>query len=212
MINYTNSKAKDILFTLEFEEKLSEAKRLKAFRKLHKKWRRPPPSLYKYPIYQPLKVVIICTDLSKVCPRRWDELEVDIKNCDTRYCDISKEDVVKVTNMYNYNKIKDKNTTIAIPTDGIPYHVFDGKFNDYVSLYIFIQMARRVIQGMGYSKNRDIHNSNLESVLEWVFENISFNNEIDKLKKLDVDLSNIINIIYKGNFSDKLKNIVSSYC
>ena len=53
-------------------------------------------------LYKELKDIIICSDKNKICPKRWEELEINFEHENMRYCSVCQEDILRVTNQYNF--------------------------------------------------------------------------------------------------------------
>ncbi len=130
------AKVKNVLEQQERDEKLKRQKRAKGFNT------KMPRSFFEYPIYRELKDVILCTDKSKICPRKWDELEVDFDNENMRHCTVCKQDVIKVTNQHNLEEVKGTNACISVPLNGILHKSFSEGWKSYIELYILVQISR----------------------------------------------------------------------
>jgi len=131
----------------------------------------PPPDFMTHPIFGRLEYIIVLNDLSQICPRQWDEFELNLKDRDKRYSAILNTDVIKVTNIYNYNQIKEKDLGIAFPIDGVVHKSLSIELEEYIRDYIFIQMSRRIIMNSGhYYEKDDIHEVNREKAIKFIFK------------------------------------------
>ncbi len=116
-------------------------------------------------IYRELKDVIICGEKNKICPRRWDELEVDFDYENMRHCSVCKQDVMNVTNQHNLEEIKGTDVYICVPFNGALHQSFSEDLKAYVELYLLVQVSRMTIQGSGYSVDDDIHSNSIEEIV-----------------------------------------------
>lgn len=206
---------KQFLDNFEYESQQIEDKKYRATIKSKRHFRIcPPPSMYDYPIYKDLKEVIICNDLSKICPRRWDELEIDFEDKNKRYSSLMQRDILKVTNEHNYNLIKDQNICIAIPYNGVLQQRLFNDLHQYIKEYIFIQISRRIIMDSGYSEKYDINTTDKNEAIKFIFEHIrksinenrwcDFKCWVQRYKEYDIALEDIINNSdYKEIFNQK---------
>jgi len=121
-----------------------------------------PKSFFEYPIYQDLKEVVVSLDPQIVIPRRWEELEIDFSNRDIRYCSLCATYVYRVSNLYNYQILADKNVTLAIPQDSPFMKEIEDQYKTAIESYRFIQISRRIMQEVGYRIEDDLHHCELE--------------------------------------------------
>lgn len=154
------------------EDKLLNKKE-KFIKKLNKKVRICPHSnSFEHQIYKELKEVIICNDLEVVSIKRWDELEIDFNDQNTRYSQDLKQNIIKVTNQYNYDLVKNDAVCISIPYNGILQKSLDEEIQEYIKQYVFIQISRRLIQTSGYRDEEDIKDNNMQSIIEYILSYI----------------------------------------
>lgn len=162
-----------------------------------------PEFLHDHPIYKELKDVIICNDLSKLCPRRWDELEINFEDKNIRYSTIMQTDIVKVTNEHNYNMIKDKNISFVLPYNGVLHQKLPTEFQNYIKDYVFIQISRRIMMDCDYREEDDINTIDKNEAIKFIFEYIKnsinenywcdFKCWVQRYREYDIDLEEIIN-------------------
>jgi len=107
------AKVKNVLEQQERDKKLKRTKRARRFST------KMPRSFFEHPIYRELKDLILCSDKSKICSRRCEELEIDFKHKNMRHCTVCNQDVLKVTNQHNLEEAKDADVCISIPLNGI---------------------------------------------------------------------------------------------
>ena len=187
-----NSK-NDILNEIEEQENRELQKRIQAQRKKRARRRRGPPAcLFDYPIYQPLKEAIILKDKREILPRRWEELEIDFENKNSRHCKLKNCEVYKVSNIHNYEQVKGE--CIAIPIDGTLYHQLDNELKEYIELYKFIQILRRLIQGAGFSEDRDFNSIAIEEILDLISKRYTYILNIRNFEKFGLNFDFIPHI------------------
>jgi hypothetical protein len=171
---------------IEYLEDKDIAKKEKIFKNSHKRmYRDPPPGAFEHPIYKELKEIIICKDLIQVSINRWDELEVNFDNSDTRFCPQLKQEIIKVTNEHNYNIIKDNDFCISIPYNGVLQKIFDDDTQQYIKKYVFIQVSRRLIQTSYYREEYDIKENNVDDAIKFILSYIKKDIENSRWKDID---------------------------
>ena len=196
------AKVKNVLEQQERDKKNKRVKRPRGFST------KMPKAFFEYPIYRELKDVILCSDKSKICPRRWDELEVDFENENIWYCSVCKQNVMKVTNQYNLEEIKDTNACISVPLNGVLHKSFSEELKSYIELYILVQISRMTMQGSGYSEEDDIHSNTVEEIVRTILPYlkndgwISINDFIRNCQQYDVDFVAIFGIL-RGIIEDE---------
>ena len=171
MEHFMNTDIKSFLESLETQEKANE-------QKLFKKNRgrgfctKIPKSFFEYPIYQPLKEVILSKNPLYVIPRRWEELDIDFEDISVRNYSVCQQSVLKASNLYNYKKGIKRYEHIAIPLFSPLYDSLYEKYKFQMDIYVFIQIARMIVQGSGYEENIDAHSCKVENVLDILLSNL----------------------------------------
>ncbi len=162
-----------------------------------------PKSFFEYPIYKALNDIIICKDKRRVMPRRWDELEIDFEDNFVRTSRLCKEKVYKVSNIHNYDKIKNKNVFIAVPLNSMLFKNIYNEFKEQIDIFRFVQISRRLIQGSGYKDHQDIHNCNTKKVIQSILSMlisrswIDYQSWIAEYQKFDLDLDEVLSNIVR---------------
>ena len=178
---------KNVLEQQERDEKLKRIKRARGFST------KMPRSFFEHPIYRELKDLILCSDKSKICSRRCEELEIDFKHKNMRHCTVCNQDVLKVTNQHNLEEVKDADVCISVPLNGVLHQSFSEELKAYVKLYILVQVSRMTMQGSGYSVDGDIHSNSAEEIVRSIsayLKNdgyIGINDFIRNCEQYDVD-------------------------
>ena len=189
---------KNVLEQQERDEKLKRTKRARGF------CTKMPKSFFEYPIYRELKDVIICADKSKICPRRWDELEVNFERENIRHCSVCKQDVMKVTNQHNLEEVKDSNVCISVPLNGVLHQFFSKELKAYIELYILVQISRMTMQGSGYSEDNDMYSNSVEEIVRSILSYlkndgyIGIDDFIRNCERYDVDFVSVFDGVDDG--------------
>jgi hypothetical protein len=183
----------------EQDEKTKEQQRYKRSRPSARSTKMPK-SFFKHPVYQDLKEVIISLRSQIVIPRRWEELEIDFTTKDVRYCSLCDTNVYKVSNFYNYQKLLDKNVTLAIPISGSFMREIENQYKIAIESYKFVQISRRIMQEAGYRIEDDLHSCELESVVDDIVKYLSAKDWISmsiwsqKYRKFGFELEDFLHI------------------
>jgi len=209
---------KSFLDSLDEEEKIKEKKLFKK-NKARGFGTKMPKSFFNYPIYQPINEIILSENPFHIIPRRWGELDRNFENILIRNCLISNQDIVKVSNLYNYKNSINKYSYIAIPLSSTLYNNLYKKYKFQIDIYIFIQIARMVIQGNGYDVSKDFHSCSLKKVLNLLLSNlleysyINYNKLLTECSKLSVDIFELLMEIHHFYKDDRLskKTIMVKY-
>jgi len=170
--------------------------------------RRRPAAIHL--LYQELKNVIICNDENLLCPKRWEELNVDFEHTDSRYCSTCNQTISKVTNQYNFDEIKDSNNCIAIPLNGQLYRSLSEELKANADRYIVVQISRRMLCEAGYSYESIVHSDNAKEILKKMFDElddgISVNRFTKECEKYGVDFIAMIEVLKTMVFhSDRIR-------
>ena len=214
---------KSFLDSLDEKEKINEQKSQKKNRARIFNTKMPK-SFFKHPIYQPINEIIISKNPFSLIPRRWKELEIDFENILTRDYPTCNKTIVKVSNLYNYKNSIDKYSYLAIPISSPLYNELYQKYKFQIEIYIFVQIARIIIQDNGYKMSRDIHNCNsietlnllLSDLLEYSY--INHRELLTQCHKLSVNIFELLTEIHNF-FKDEIlhkntilmKNILKKY-
>jgi len=187
-------KVKAFMDALEEAEKSRERK---AYKQNQKKpySTKMPKSFFVHPVYQEPKEVIITPKSTEVIPRKWNELEIDFDDNMVRRCHLCNEKVYRVSNFYNYNKMKKRPVAIAVPLNSVLFEMIYDKFKMQIDIFLFIQISRRVIQESGYDASQDIHSCDTQRVLQSILsfliqkEWIEYQFRIVQYQRFDFDLN-----------------------
>ena len=159
--------------------------------------RRRPAAIHL--LYQELKDVIICNDEDLICPKRWEELDVDFEHTDSRYCSACNRTVSKVANQHNFDEIKDSNNCIAMPFNGKLYRSLSEELKAYADKYIVVQISRRMLCEAGYSYESIVHSDSADEILKKMFneldDGMSVNRFADECEKYGVDFIAMIDVL-----------------
>lgn len=183
-----------------------------------------PKSFFSHPIYQPINEIILSENPFHIIPRRWEELDRNFENILIRNCLACNQNVLKVSNLHNYQNSINKYSYIAIPISSPLYNNLYQKYKFQIDIYFFIQIARMIIQDNGYKMSRDVYSCNLIKVLNLLLSNLleySYINH-DKLltecHKLSVNIFELlieIHNFYKNDILNKktilLKNMLEKH-
>lgn len=214
---------KSFLESLEEQEKVNEQKLFKKnqARGFNTKM---PKSFFEHPIYQPLNEIILSENLFRIIPRRWEELDRSFENILIRNCPECNQNVLRVSNLHNYQNSINKYSYIAIPISSPLYNNLYQKYKFQIDIYFFIQIARTIIQDNGYNVSRDVHSCNLIKVLNLLLSNLLeysyINHEklLTKCHKLSVNVFELlieIHNFYKDDILNKktilLKNMLEKH-
>ncbi|SFV56660.1 hypothetical protein MNB_SV-10-453 [hydrothermal vent metagenome] len=134
-----------------------------------------PKSFFEYPVYSELKEAILCRETGKLCPRRWEELEIDFNDKNVRYSSLCGEGVTKVSNIHNLNYAE--TTCIAVPIDSTLFCEIDSRYAEEIFLYIFVQLMRQKMQDVGYREEDDFSSCEMVSIAIKVTEFIELHEE-----------------------------------
>ncbi len=205
---------KEYIDDLEEIEKSNE-------QKAHKKNQRTPrstkmpKSFFEYPIYQELRDVIISKESTEIIPRRWDELEIDFEDNSVRTCSLCEEKVYKVSNVHNYNEIKNKSVFIAVPLNGVLFKDIYNEFKEQINIFVFVQISRRLIQASGYNKNQDIHSCDTRKVIQSILsflisiDWIDYQSWVADYQKFDLDLDELLSDMARYYKDEELLHLIS---
>ena len=206
----------------EFIDDLAETEKAKE-RKAYKKNQRTaystkmPKSFFDYPIYQELRDVIVSNKSNHIMPRRWDELEIDFEDSSIRYCNICDEKIYKVSNIHNYNEIKDKSGCMAVPLNGSLFKYIYDEFKEQVDIFVFVQVSRRLIQESGYDESEDIHSCDtvnvIQSILSFLIsrEWITYQTWVAKYQEFDFNLDELLFDIEPYFKDEKLLHLITRF-
>ena len=201
---------KSFLASLDEEYKTNE-------QKLQKKNRgrgfntKIPKSFFKHPIYQPIKEVIISKDPFSLVPRRWEELEINFENILIRDYPTCSKTIIKVSNLFNYKNSINKYSYIAVPISSPLYNNLYQKYKFQIEIYIFVQIARMIIQDNGYKMSRDVHNCKSIETLNLLLSDLLQYSYINHSKlliqchKLSVNIFELLTKIHNF-YKDKILN------
>lgn len=118
-------------------------------------------------LYKELKDIIICSDKNKICPKRWEELEINFEHENMRYCSVCQEDILRVTNQYNFEEVKNTNRCISVPLNGVVYRSLPKELKVCAEQYILVQSSRTIMYGS--SRNIDeatMHSNSIEEIVK----------------------------------------------
>jgi len=195
---------KSFLESLEIQEKVNE-------QKLFKKNRgrgfstKMPKSFFEHSIYQPLNEVILSKNPLYVIPRRWEELDRDFKDVAVRNYPVCQQSVLKASNLHNYQNAIKRYEHIAIPLFSPLYDSLCEKYKFQMDIYVFIQIARMIVQGSGYRESMDVHSCEVQKVLDVLLSHLVEYSYIDH-KKLLIQCRN-----FSINIFELLSEIDSFY-
>jgi len=203
---YKKDLINEALKDIEYFEDKALLKKEKILKKVHRKNHRyVTPSNDESSVYKELKEIIICKDLTKVCIKRWDELEINFLNPNEKFCSKLNKKVIKVTNEYNYNLVKNDDICIAIPYNGVLQKLLDDNILKYIADYVFIQVSRSLILSSCYSEQYDIQEFEIHKAIKYIVSYIQNNIENNKYievddwirwyKEFDIDLTKYLDII-----------------
>ncbi len=177
------AKVKNMLEQQEKAKKIKVRKR----RMIRISGKRPPSMRI---LYKELKDVIICSDKNKICPKRWEELEIDFEHENMRYCSVCQQDVLKVTNQHNFEEVKDTDVCISVP---LLHRSFSKELKACAERYILVQSARTIM----YEARRNIdeatmHSNSIEEIVKIFLTYIDdkdyyLHRFIENCEKYDVD-------------------------
>jgi len=190
-------KIKEYIGALEEREKLKEQKAYKKNKKLVRSTKMPK-SFFDYPIYQELYDVIICKEGTRVIPRKWDELEINFKDRTVRYCTMCDEKVYKVSNIHNYNEIKNRNLTIAVPINSDLFKNIYNDFKEQIDQFVFVQISRQLIQVNGYDESSDVNSckalDEIKFILSFLISKdwINYQSWVVKYLEFDINLNEFL--------------------
>jgi len=193
-------KIKEYIDDLAEIEKTNERKAHKKNQKTSRSTKMPK-SFFEYPIYQELRDVIISKENRKIIARRWDELEINFEDSSVRTCSLCDEKVYKVSNIHNYNEIKNKSEFIAVPLNGVLFKNIYDEFKEQVDIFIFVQISRRLIQESGYDDTMDVHTCKTLDAIQFILsfliskEWINYKSWINKYQEFDFDLNEFLSDI-----------------
>ena len=170
--------------------------------------RRRPASIHI--LYQELKNVIICNDENLICPKRWEELNVDFKHTDSRYYPACDKTVLKVTNQHNFDEIQDSDKCIAVPLNGKLYKSLSKELKANADRYIVVQISRMMLCEASYSYDSIIHSDSAKEILKKMFDELddgmSVNRFTDECERYGVDFIAMIEVLKRLVFhSDRIK-------
>jgi len=209
-----NTNVKSFLASLEMQEEVNEQKLFKKnqARGFNTKM---PKSFFEHPIYQPLNEVILSQNPLYVIPRRWEELDIDFENIFIRNYPVCQQSVLKASNLHNYQNAIKRYEHIAIPLFSPLYDSLCEKYKFQMDIYVFIQIARMIVQGSGYRESSDVHNCNSIETLNLLLSDLlqySYINHRELLTQCHKLSVNIFELLAKiGSFyqNDRLnKNTI----
>jgi len=161
--------------------------------------RRRPAAIHL--LYQELKNVIIFNDEDLICPKRWEELDVDFEHTDSRYCSTCNRTVSKVTNQYNFDEIQDSDNCIAVPLNGKLYRSLSEELKANADRYIVVQISRKMLCEAGYSYESIVHSDSAKEILKKMFDElddgVSVNRFTEECEKYGVDFMAMIEVLKK---------------
>lgn len=131
-----------------------------------KKWKSfsPRRSPFKSDIIEDnITQVIICNNLTDISIKLWEELEINFNDKNTRFDSSLNKNIIKVSNMHNYNMLKNDNTCIAIPYNGVLYKSLSKEVLEYIDGWIFIQISREL---MLHNELGNMDNNNITTLKE----------------------------------------------
>ena len=148
---------------LEQQEKAKEIK-VRKRRMIRVSGKRPPSMRI---LYKELKDVIICSDKNKICPKRWEELEIDFEHENMRYCSVCQQDILKVTNQHNFEEAKDTNRCISVPLNGVLHRSFPKELKVCAERYILVQSSRTIMYESRHNNDEaTIHSNGIEEIVK----------------------------------------------
>jgi hypothetical protein len=209
-----NTNVKAFLESLEIQEEVNEQK---LFKKNQARGfnTKIPKSFFRHPIYQPLNEVILSKNLLYVIPRRWEELDIDFENISIRNYLTCKQSVLKVSNLHNYHDSIKEYEHIAISLFSPLYNGLYQQYKFQMDIYVFIQIARMVIQGNGYKESMDTHSCEVQKVLNMLLSHLIEYSYIDHKKlvtkcyKLSINIFELLTEMDNFYQNDSLnKNII----
>ncbi len=159
--------------------------------------RRRPAAIHL--LYQELKNIIICNNENLICPKRWEELDVDFESADSRYCSACGKTVLKVTNQHNFDEIQDSDNCIAVPLNGKLYRSLSEELKASADKYIVVQISRMSLCEAGYSYESIVHSDSAKEILEKMFneldDGVSVNRFADECERYEVDFMSMLEML-----------------
>jgi hypothetical protein len=116
-----------------------------------------------------------------------------------------------VSNLHNYQNAIKRYEHIAIPLFSPLYDSLYQKYKFQMNIYIFIQIARIIIQDNGYKISRDIHNCNSIEILNLLLFDLlkySYINHRELLTQCQKSSVNIFELLTEINnfYKDEILN------
>ena len=114
---------------------------------------------------------IECEISPLLCPMRWEDLEVDFKDKDKRFCEICQQYVYQVDNAYMLKQLKEENKCIAISEDLVQKLSLDMEQNLSKRLVIsklFLIIKRYKPNHFEYLKENDLSYEEMLKKTVWV--------------------------------------------
>ena len=159
--------------------------------------RRRPAAIHL--LYQELKNIIICNNENLICPKRWEELDVDFEHTDSRYCSACDKTVLKVTNQHNFDEIQDSDKCIAVPLNGKLYKSLSKELKANADRYIVVQISRMMLCEAGYSYDGIVHSDSAEEILKKIFDELDDGMSVNRItgesEKYGVDFIAMIEVL-----------------
>ena len=169
--------------------------------------RRRPAAIHL--LYQELKNVIIFNDEDLICPKRWEELDVDFESVDSHYCSSCDKTILKVTNQHNFDEIQDSDNCIAVPLNGKLYRSLSEELKANADRYIVVQISRMILCEAGYSYDGIVHSDSAKEILEKMFDElddgISVNRITGESEKYGMDFIAMVEVLKTMVYSDRIR-------